>query len=316
MSINDQTSPLIERIFLFLEDGEWSKANEYCEKVLDIDPKNGYAYLGKLMIDYHIKCKNDFINCKKDFTLNTNYKRILQYGDTNLTTEVQSYLSKIKNRQLNENIQRQEAAAKTKEKSIKIIHVALPILLVVTIIILLCFSFLPLNKNNDIDKPQLDVLDYKGLTIKIPYSDEYTIKISNEKIYLSGDIDFTINDFLSFIYAPSGKSFYATGWAANNGTASFLIKDFATVHTLYWLNDPGRNETVDLQFYGYNREFKARYACKDGRWPMYYTGTGPFISPRFENDGTKKYDFKPGETIILGQYRSPATTVEIIVVKQ
>ena len=28
-------------------------------------------------------------------------------------------------------------------------------------------GFLPLNKNNDIDKPQLDVLDYKGLTIKI-----------------------------------------------------------------------------------------------------------------------------------------------------
>ena len=31
--------PLLERAFMFLEDGDWGEANEYCEKVLDQDPK-------------------------------------------------------------------------------------------------------------------------------------------------------------------------------------------------------------------------------------------------------------------------------------
>ena len=38
-SSNANTAPLLERAFLFLEDGKWQDANIYCEKVLDIDPK-------------------------------------------------------------------------------------------------------------------------------------------------------------------------------------------------------------------------------------------------------------------------------------
>ena len=39
---------------MFLEDGEWNSANEYCEKVLDIEPKCAKAYLGKMMADLKI----------------------------------------------------------------------------------------------------------------------------------------------------------------------------------------------------------------------------------------------------------------------
>ena len=35
---NANTSPLLKRAYMLLEDGDWSSANEYCEKVLDIDP--------------------------------------------------------------------------------------------------------------------------------------------------------------------------------------------------------------------------------------------------------------------------------------
>lgn len=40
------TAPLLKRAFIFLEDGDWSSADEYCEKVLDLDPENAQAYLG------------------------------------------------------------------------------------------------------------------------------------------------------------------------------------------------------------------------------------------------------------------------------
>lgn len=44
---------LLKRAFMFLEDGEWQRADEYAEKVLDIDPENGEAYLAKAMTGNH-----------------------------------------------------------------------------------------------------------------------------------------------------------------------------------------------------------------------------------------------------------------------
>ena len=40
----------------------WESAEEYCEKVLDIDPKNAYAYLGKLMVELRLNTKEQFMN--------------------------------------------------------------------------------------------------------------------------------------------------------------------------------------------------------------------------------------------------------------
>ena len=51
--INNQTgsnvAPLLERIQIFLEDKDFKSADEYCDRVLDIDPKNAGAYLGKVL---------------------------------------------------------------------------------------------------------------------------------------------------------------------------------------------------------------------------------------------------------------------------
>ena len=65
--------PLIERMYIFLEDGNWNKANEYCERILDLSPKNTDAYIGKLMIDYKINQISNFENCKKSFENNVYY---------------------------------------------------------------------------------------------------------------------------------------------------------------------------------------------------------------------------------------------------
>ena len=54
-NVSSEISPLLERAFMFLEDGKWDEADSYCEKVLDKDPKNAEAYLGKLMAECHTK---------------------------------------------------------------------------------------------------------------------------------------------------------------------------------------------------------------------------------------------------------------------
>lgn len=51
----NETEALLKRVFMFLEEEKWQEADEYCEKVLDIDPENAEAYLGKLMVEYELE---------------------------------------------------------------------------------------------------------------------------------------------------------------------------------------------------------------------------------------------------------------------
>ena len=42
-------------MYMFLEDKNWERANEYAEKALDIDPQTAEAYLGELLAELHIE---------------------------------------------------------------------------------------------------------------------------------------------------------------------------------------------------------------------------------------------------------------------
>ena len=89
---------LLKRAFMFLEDGEWDSANEYCEKVLDIDPENEQAYLGKLMVNYRV-CKPELLaRVRGSFENNKNYAKILRFGSDEIKRELESYLSEVKKR--------------------------------------------------------------------------------------------------------------------------------------------------------------------------------------------------------------------------
>lgn len=87
-------APLLERAFLFLEDGKWSDADTYCEKVLDIDPKNAQAYLGKLMAELQVQKRGQLSDCAQPFDKNENYLKILRFGDEALKTELCEYSDK------------------------------------------------------------------------------------------------------------------------------------------------------------------------------------------------------------------------------
>lgn len=92
------TAPLIKRVFMFLEDGEWASANEYCEKVLDIEPENAEAYLGKLMAELQVKIRNDLANCALPFNNNLNYQKVMRFGDDKLKAELEGYIKHINER--------------------------------------------------------------------------------------------------------------------------------------------------------------------------------------------------------------------------
>ena len=92
------SAPLLERAFLFLEDGKWPDADTYCEKVLDIDPKNAQAYLGKLMAELQVQKRGQLSDCAQPFDKNENYLKILRFGDEALNTELRGYIDIINER--------------------------------------------------------------------------------------------------------------------------------------------------------------------------------------------------------------------------
>ncbi|MBQ8538727.1 MAG: toll/interleukin-1 receptor domain-containing protein [Ruminococcus sp.] len=91
-------TPLIERAFMFLEDGDWSSANEYCEKVLDQDPKYAQAYLGKLMAELKVSGKEDLKNCRLPFDEKNNYAKAIRFGDEELVAFLENCTTTIKER--------------------------------------------------------------------------------------------------------------------------------------------------------------------------------------------------------------------------
>ena len=95
MNIVIPDNNLLKRGFLFLEDGEWAKADEYFEKLLDENVEFAEAYLGKLMVEFKLKKIEDFESCTKDFTKSSNYDRVMRFGNDVLKDKLLNCSKKI-----------------------------------------------------------------------------------------------------------------------------------------------------------------------------------------------------------------------------
>lgn len=83
-------APLLERVDIFLSDGDWVKANEYCEKVLDADPKNAQAYLRKALVEIRAKSLDEVKNItNKSITSSSNYEKTIRFADDGLKHKVE-----------------------------------------------------------------------------------------------------------------------------------------------------------------------------------------------------------------------------------
>ena len=107
-------APLLKRAFLFLEDGDWNAANEYCEKVLDADPECAQAYLGKLMAQLRVKKQDALKDCPTPFDSDNNYQKALRFADDKLKAELTGYIEHINKR--NENARLENAYIKAKKE--------------------------------------------------------------------------------------------------------------------------------------------------------------------------------------------------------
>ena len=80
-SAHNDISALLKRIELFLEDGDFKKADDFCEKVLNIDPECAKAYIDKLLIEYKCSSKDELLNQSKKIEDSLNYAKVLRFGN-------------------------------------------------------------------------------------------------------------------------------------------------------------------------------------------------------------------------------------------
>ncbi len=102
---NANIAPLLKRAFMFLEDGNWQDADTYCEKVLDLDPECGEAYLGKLMAELNVGKRQQLADCKEPFNDSENFAKIIRFGDEKTESEMRGYIAYINERNENERLQ-------------------------------------------------------------------------------------------------------------------------------------------------------------------------------------------------------------------
>lgn len=95
-SNNTDIAPLLKRAFIFLEDGNWKDADEYCERVLDLDPENAEAYLGKLMAELKVHKQDDLAKLETSFDESDNYIKAARYANEKLRDKLNSYLDVIR----------------------------------------------------------------------------------------------------------------------------------------------------------------------------------------------------------------------------
>ncbi len=96
------TASLLKRVFIVLEDGDFDKADSLCEQVLNTDPENALAYLGKLMSELHVKTRDELGKLEKTFDDNKNFSKIIRFGDDELKKLVNDSIASINSKNENE----------------------------------------------------------------------------------------------------------------------------------------------------------------------------------------------------------------------
>lgn len=90
-SESNSVSPLLKRAFMMIEEGNWNKADELLEQVLNSEPENASAYLGKLLIELQLNTPEDLKNSEQPFDESDNYTKAVRFGDDNLKAQVIEY---------------------------------------------------------------------------------------------------------------------------------------------------------------------------------------------------------------------------------
>ncbi len=97
-SAPENTDKFLQRIEIFLDNHDWHNANIYCEKVLDISPRNEKAHFYKLLIEARVTNEVALENIDRPLETLRAYQNAVRYTDEATTDRLIEMNQSIKSR--------------------------------------------------------------------------------------------------------------------------------------------------------------------------------------------------------------------------
>ncbi len=88
---SQSVAPMLKRVFLCLEDQDFSKASELLENVLNVDPECAEAYIAKLMIEKKLGSKELLYSLDCDLNENSTFIKAKRFADAAYTAVLEEY---------------------------------------------------------------------------------------------------------------------------------------------------------------------------------------------------------------------------------
>jgi len=82
---------MTKRGWLFLEDADWKRANEYFDKALDTDPEYASAHAGKLCAELNIRQEGQLPESAKAFADNGHFQKAVRFADKDYRARLEGY---------------------------------------------------------------------------------------------------------------------------------------------------------------------------------------------------------------------------------
>ncbi len=96
---------LLDRVSLFLEDGNYQEADEYCNRALDLEPRNAQAYFYKLLVTLKLHYPDEIISLDTPLDEYPDYQKAVRFSDDSFNATLKSYNQKIMDRLESERIE-------------------------------------------------------------------------------------------------------------------------------------------------------------------------------------------------------------------
>ena len=97
-SMTPGINSLMERTYLFMEDGDFDSAEEYINRVLDIDPKYAPAYAAKVCVAFRIRKESGLADLPFLYEDNPDWQKALRFADSKQRAIYAGYIEKVKPR--------------------------------------------------------------------------------------------------------------------------------------------------------------------------------------------------------------------------
>lgn len=98
-------SQLLDRVSLFLEDGDFESAAEYCDRILDLEPRNSQTYFYKLLVQLKLRSPEEIILNAKPLNEYPDYQKAVRFADDSYKAILEDYKRRVEVQIENERIE-------------------------------------------------------------------------------------------------------------------------------------------------------------------------------------------------------------------